>query len=280
LQKRDLAIVLRAIPFQERHRIVTAITEQHGQVTAMAKNAIQSRRFGGSLEPFTASEWLFTEKPGAEMLLLSEAHVRRGYEGLRKDFERLSLASAFSEFLARLAPRHAPCPELFRIHGNALAAVEEAGPSLALLNGYLGKLLQWNGTQPQLMACLGCERELETLDEGLSVSCVVADAGFVCPECRATETRHVREREQEGFDARHLRVSLRALRDFHAALSVPIRQAAAEARASRGEQLDLFRFIEALFTYHLPGFDRVPLKSLRFLDLGPEPGAQWPPAIA
>jgi len=50
----DLAIVLRAVPYEERHRIVTALTEHHGKITGMAKNAIQSRRFGGCLETFTA----------------------------------------------------------------------------------------------------------------------------------------------------------------------------------------------------------------------------------
>src|SRR6478735_8305092 len=96
-QKRDTAIILRAIPYEERHRIVTALTEQHGQVTAMAKNSIASRRFGGALDPFVASEWFFSQKPGADLLLLQEAVVKRAYEGLRKDFERLSLASVLNE---------------------------------------------------------------------------------------------------------------------------------------------------------------------------------------
>src|SRR5476649_2404312 len=91
LQKRDTAIILRTVLYEERHRIVTALTEAHGLVTAMAKNCISSRRFGGALDPFVASEWLFTEKPGAEVLQLQEAVAKRSFEGLRKDFERLSL---------------------------------------------------------------------------------------------------------------------------------------------------------------------------------------------
>src|SRR5688572_25025319 len=123
--KRDLAIILKSIVFEERHRIVTALTENHGLVSALARNSIQSRRFGGSLEPFTASEWFFVGKPGAELFSIREAHVKRSYEGLRKSFERLSMASVFNELMMRLAPQHEPCPELFRMHSNALAALEE-----------------------------------------------------------------------------------------------------------------------------------------------------------
>ena len=156
-QKRDLAIVLRSIAYEERHRIVTALTEQQGVISAMARNAINSRRFGGALELFSASEWMYVEKPGADLHRLEQAQIRRSFEGLRKDFGRLSMASVFSELILRIAPKHEPCPELFRLHSNALACLEEtplippqAGGDIALLNGYLTKILQWSGSQPQI----------------------------------------------------------------------------------------------------------------------------------
>src|SRR5687768_422160 len=124
--KQDLAIVLRTVVFEERHRIVTALTENHGRISALARNSIQSRRFGGSLEPFTAADWRFVEtRPGADLFRLEEANTRRGFENLRKDFERLSMASLFNELMLKLAPEHEPCPDLFRMHANALAVLDE-----------------------------------------------------------------------------------------------------------------------------------------------------------
>jgi len=270
--KRDLAIVLRAIPFEERHRIVSALTENSGLITALARNSIQSRRFGGALEPFSASEWHFSQRPGAELCSLSEAHIRRGYEGLRKDFEKLALASVFNELILKLAPQGEPCPDLFRLHSNALAYLEESdkpGADLALLNFYLAKLLQWNGHQPQLELCLVCQAGLDgLLENGIpetTLSCLPADAGWVCPNCRTEQTRHVRM--QGGFQNSLLRVSPRAIRDFQWGLLLPIRKAAAIAQASRQEHQELFRFMEALFVFHVPGFDRQPLRGLRFLDV-------------
>jgi DNA repair protein RecO (recombination protein O) len=276
--KRERAIVLRTVAYQDRHRIVTALTESHGQVAAMAKNAVQSRRFGGALELFAASEWIYSEKPGAELWQLQEAHAKRSYEGIRRDFERLSLGSVFNELMLKVAPQHEAAPELFLLHANALAYLEEApgeGAPLPLLNGYLTKILQWSGSQPQLHECLECRTSLESVDPEQPLSCLIADAGWICSTCRALETRHVRERPQtQSFGHSLLRLSPAAVWDFHAGLILPIRQIPEAARASHGEHQALFQFLEALFSYHLPGFDREQLKGLRFLDVKSSPPMQ------
>jgi DNA repair protein RecO len=273
-QKRDLAIVLRWVPFEERHRVVTALTERHGRISALARNSIQSRRFGGALEPFAAAEWLFVERQGADLYRVEEAHIRRGFEGLRQRFERLALASVFNELMLKLAPEREPCPDLFRLHSNALAVLEElpldGDPTLAelkLLNAYLAKVLQWAGNQPQILACLGCQKTIDTLDAHQPLSCVVSDAGWVCSECRAIETRHVRERAGQGCQQSLLRITPSALFDFHASMTLPIRQIVAVTQAAYSEHEQLFEFLEALLIYHAPGFDKAALKSLRFLGL-------------
>ena len=302
--KRDLAIVLRSVPYEDRHRIVTALTEHHGQISALARNSIQSRRFGGTLEPFAASEWQFAEKPGAELARLDEALIKRSFEGIRKDFERLSLASVFSEFMLRVAPKNEPCTDLFKLHSNALVILEELpGPGsvparlsgssfaslniignvtadvtsithdrflrsiLLLLNGYLAKCLQWSGNQPQLQACHGCKRALDTLEPDASLTCLILDAAWICPDCRNKETHHIRDRGVQGFQAAQIRVTPMAIIDFLMSLVSPIRQIPTHAQASREEHAQLFLFIEALFAYHLPGFDQKPLNGLRFLGL-------------
>jgi DNA repair protein RecO len=274
-QKRDLAIVLRSVAYEERHRIVTALTENHGQISAMARNSIQSRRFGGTLDLFAASEWLFVDKPGAELARLDEAQIKRSYEGIRKDFEKLSLASVFSEFMLRLAPKNESSSDLFRLHSNALAALEElaiensdSSALLQLLNGYLAKLLQWSGNQPQLQRCHDCQKPLNEMNDDSSLSCLITDAAWVCPDCRASGTKHIRGQEGvSGFQSTQLRVSPLAIIDFLMSLVSPIRQIPTHARASREDHKTLFLFIEALFAYHVPGFDKRPLNGLRFLGL-------------
>lgn len=267
-QRQDLAIVLRSITYQERHRIVTALSLQEGQISVIAHNAIQSRRFGGTLDLFTAGEWIYTSKPGAELGRLEEAKTLRAFEGLRNDFEDLSLASVFNELMLRLAPKEQACSDLFRLHSNALACLDEKKTllektsisdvrfHLSLLNGYLTKLLQWSGSQPRILYCLSCSIHVEKLDSEESLSCIIEDAGWICSNCCVQINRQIQRK-----------ISPRSVFDFHLGLALPIRKIPGFTLGEEAEQKELFRFLEALFIYHIPGFDQRPLKSLRFLGL-------------
>ncbi len=268
--KRDLAIVLRSVLYEERHKIVTALTQEHGQITAMAKNSVQSRRFGGTLEPFAASEWAFTLKPGSELYHLTEAQIREPFEEIRKDFIKFCLASAFNELLLKLAPQNEVCLDLFRLHSNALSTLNEAqinNSEITLLNAYLAKVLQWSGSQPRLYACIQCNVALEDVDPNQELTCIIANAGWICSQCRHQEIRHIKERDAKILQHSLLRLKPLALQDFQLSLRLPIRQILLHARASSQDHKQLFQFIEALYVYHLPGFDQKPLKTLRFLGL-------------
>jgi DNA repair protein RecO len=270
------AIVLRSIPYEERHRVVTALTESHGRISALARNAIQSRRFGGCLEPFTASTWRMGETRG-DLYHLEEATIRKDFAGLRKDFEILSLASVFNELMLRLAPEGEPCLDLFKLHSNALALCEELAEVgraswsgvdprflLVILNAYLSKVLQWNGTQPQLLRCLGCEKSLLDFPAEARLRCHISVACWTCPDCRGVKPDSAAD-YAPGFQHQFFEATQAAIGDFYIGLSTPIRRVTEHAQGSLEDQKLLFALLESLLVYHVPGFDRTPLKGLRFL---------------
>ncbi len=272
----ETAIVLRTVAYEERHRIVTALTENHGRISAMARNAVQSRRFGGSLEAFAASTWRISLKPGADLYHLEEATIRKSFEGLRRNFELLSLASVFNELMLRMAPEREASLDLFKLHSNALALLEEmalqngglSAPDprlvLALLNAYLAKLLQWNGTQPQLLRCLGCERSLLDFSSDTRLRCHISVACWTCPDCRDVRPDGA-EDYAPGFQHRFFEATQAAVGDFYIGLSAPIRKMSELAQGSLEDEKLLFSLLESLMIYHVPGFDRTPLKGLRFI---------------
>jgi DNA repair protein RecO len=264
----DLAIILKAVVFEERHRVVTALTANHGKVTCIARNSIQSRRFGGTLEPFVASEWVWIDQERRELGRLESATVRRGFDGIRASFEKLTFAAAITEFALRAAPEREPCGELFRLHSNALAAIEEAPqdkPPLSLLNIYLAKLLQWSGNQPQVSGCLSCRRSLLEFDGESLLSWNLAQAAWFCPSCRDQSSAHIYNREGASFAHSLLRISARSATDFLLALDLPIRKALEHVQSSASEERSLFTLLEALVRFHIPGLDQAALKSLRFI---------------
>lgn len=270
------AIVLRAVPYEERHRVVTALTENHGKISALARNSIQSRRFGGCLEPFAASTWRLSERNGGDLFNVQDATIRKSFEGLRKDFEILALASVFNELMLRLAPERENCLDLFKLHSNSLALLEELALAtnasqgtdprtlLALLNAYLSKLLQWNGTQPQLLRCLGCERSLLDFAAETRLRCHISVACWTCPNCLDTKPDSASD-YAPGFQHRFFEATQSAIGDFYIGLTTPIRKVPELVQASLEDQKVLYKLMESLLIYHVPGFDRTPLKGLRFL---------------
>ncbi len=279
--RKDLAIIVKSIQFEERHRIVTAITQNHGMVTALAKNSVQSKRFGGALDLFAASDWIFRLKPHSDLAFIHEAQVRNAFENLPKDFMQYSLASTVTEFLLRIAPQNQDCPELFQLHANALFGLNKPftittknplappaiNPHIFFLNTYLIKLLQWSGHLPQLGACLHCQCALETITPEIEVSCLVTDAAWLCPTCKTASNRQLQENRDQGFLKSFFKVKAGLLLELSGAASNPIRRALQAPNSAFDAQASLFRWIEALFIYHIPGFDQKPLKSLKFLGL-------------
>ncbi len=265
------AIVLRVVPYEERHRVVTALTDTHGKISALARNSIQSRRFGGCLEPFTASTWRIAERQGAELFRVEEATIRRSFEGLRKNFEALSLASVFNELMLRLAPEREAAVDLFKLHSNALAALEDLSDTelstratLALLNSYLGKLLQWNGTQPRLLRCFGCDKSILDFSGDTRLRCHISMALWTCPDCRGVKP-DTADDYAPGFQHRFFEATQTALGDFYLGLTTPIRKIPETLAGDEEDQKLLFRLLESLLIYHVPGFDRTPLRGLKFI---------------
>jgi DNA repair protein RecO len=268
-KKSDLAISLRSIAYEERHRVVTALTENFGKISALAQNAFQSRRFGGALEPMAASLWTFVERPGAELYRVEGAEIRRGFEGIRRDLNRLSIGSALCEVILRVAPDRVPVPDLFKLLANALAVLDElpAGDSLQhsnadsafrLLLSSLIKVLQWSGHAPQIGGCLGCQAPLsnQNLDAHLLMS--AESLGWYCAGCAISVARDVRA---------HSEVSVVFLRDIALALTAPVRIAVVEGACSEAQVRESFGWLDRAMAFHLPSFDREGLQSLKLLGI-------------
>jgi len=255
---RDLAVVLRVIPYEERHKIVTALTENHGRISVIARNAVQSRRFGPGLENFAASDWMFTHRPGAEIGALTELSLRRTFSEIPKEFERLALAGFFNEILLRVTQPWESCSELFRLHSNALAILDEGLPPTHLsflANVYLGKILIWYGTQPLWTRCESCQKPLESFSGESVLTGILESTAWRCPSC---ESNGSLERAGHQFSAS-------ALGLVWAALAEPLKRGVLEKEPEAQAQAQLFQWMTRLLAFHIPGFDQLNLKTLRFL---------------
>ena len=182
----DLAIVIRSQPFKERDRLVTFMTENHGRLSGIAKGAIHSKRFGGSLDLFTCSEIRFKEGRSSELVFIEEANIRRDFLELRTQLENMSAAGYFADLCYRLTEEKHPSREIFLLLAHFLKLLETAHVTYEIVRAFEIKLLERLGWAPVLEECVACEAPFfqeELPPEESFVALAIEKGGFLCHRC-------------------------------------------------------------------------------------------------
>lgn len=188
----DLAIILRSQPLQERDRLVTMLTETHGKLSGVAKGAIHSRRFGGTLDLFACSSVRWKETQG-ELVRIEEANVRRDFLQLRGRLENISAAGHFVDLCLRLTEERHPAREVFLLLAHYLKLLEEHAATFEIVRSFEIKLLERLGWAPVLEECVSCLSPFfgeELPPEESFVSLAVEKGGFLCHRCSPAQSRH------------------------------------------------------------------------------------------
>ncbi|HEY3294666.1 MAG TPA: DNA repair protein RecO [bacterium] len=151
-------IVLHRVRHGETSLILTAFTREMGKLGLMAKGARAKGKLGGSagLELFTEAQFVFYRKSGRDLQLLKEWATISPHSVVREDFERLTIASAVVELLARCLTDEDPHPDLYDAASATLHALDQRPESaLPLLWAFETSLFQTLG--------FGLQTELDAL---------------------------------------------------------------------------------------------------------------------
>ena len=260
---RDLCFVLKTFPFKERDLIAVLFSEQKGRFSAIARNGVQSRRFGGSLNLFSASDFEIDPKTvrihevsDEGLVQILSAQTRHVSENLSQSFEKLSAASALNELILKILPPHKAAPEVFKLYSNSLFALNELKDqnAVSIVNAFILKITQWLGVQPSLTRCLHCTKTLNEVN-GECVYPQVAKGAWLCGECIPNHS---------GGNNRLSKIVM--LDAFHSMLH-PIRKI--EFQAPQADHEILLEVLEKHLQYFVPGLDRAPITALRFLKSQP-----------
>jgi DNA repair protein RecO (recombination protein O) len=250
----DLAIVLKTMPYQERDRIAVCLTENHGRVTGLAKGAVHSRRYGGSLDFLACSRVKAVQKPHAEMARIEEAVVHHEFANLHRDFERLTAASFAAEFCTRLLEPRTPSREMFIVLSNALFQLDAGMAPLPAVNAFLCKSYQALGYRPSLLRCVRCgsgaHEILEKHDNAFFWD--KGAGGMVCAGCFG------------GRDAAAERLDSETLLRFQRLTTAPFKELAPEGALEADGPL--YRVLADFLHHHIPGLPAAGMKSWRLLN--------------
>ena len=150
--RRSQIIVLKTFPFSEADLILKGIDSRGRQLRFIAKGALKSRRaFAGAvLEPcsFIEAEYRPSKKSLHKLL---QAWFLRDFRGLRKDYNRLTLALLFAELIETFSTEAAEgdsSKELFHLLGNGLSEAETSPCLENLKLFFYTKLLFLQGALP------------------------------------------------------------------------------------------------------------------------------------
>lgn len=146
---RSKALVLKKTKYSEADLILQAITPNGQKLSLIARGALKSKkRFGGGiLEPTHYLDIQYREsRTGANLLVLEEAQLINGFEGLRKDYDRLEVALRILESIQKITQEgDEQSHGLFNLVGHTLKTLEMAQDLNRLQLHFILKLLYQQG---------------------------------------------------------------------------------------------------------------------------------------
>jgi DNA repair protein RecO (recombination protein O) len=153
------ALLLDVLDLQDRDRIVTFLTREHGKKKGVAQGArTKHSRFSGQLQPLSKVQVTWYEKEGRELGRISSVETVRPAHRLQEDLEGILLGSYLADHLLEIAQENEPSDLFFRLLDSTLEALL-AGVDRDLAARYFEVwVLRLAGVFPSLQECPVCGR--------------------------------------------------------------------------------------------------------------------------
>lgn len=153
------ALLLDVLDLQDRDRIVTFLTREHGKKKGVAQGArTKHSRFAGQLQPLSKVQVTWYEKEGRELGRISFVETVRPAHRLQEDLEGILLGSYLADHLLEIAQENEPSELFFRLLDSTLEALL-AGVDRDLAARYFEVwILRLAGVFPSIQECPVCGR--------------------------------------------------------------------------------------------------------------------------
>lgn len=185
---RTRGIVLRRVNYGEADRVVTFLTADYGQVSAMAKGVRkQGSKLAGAIELFSESDVSFIKGKG-ELDHLISSRMMKHFGHIVSDYERITLAYEVVRQIHKAARQFTEA-RLYELLRSALAELDDLDTPLSLVNAwYKLNLLAILGQQPNLTHDSSNQR----LKEGTSYTLLPDDGAFKADKHGNVTTAHIK----------------------------------------------------------------------------------------
>ncbi|MBX3096690.1 MAG: DNA repair protein RecO [Fimbriimonadaceae bacterium] len=144
-------IVLRRLDSGESDRRIVVLAEGIGKIWLTARGARKAKsRLAGSTDPLTRAQFTWAE--GKSTKYVSQVVPRRGYPGVRADYDRLLAGLAMLELVDLAIPTDGPDDVAFELLDLSLSHLESLDPTI-VLSWFSVNLLREEGAMPDWTVC-------------------------------------------------------------------------------------------------------------------------------
>lgn len=181
-------IILKALDYKEKDRLLYIFTADLGKITVLARGARSARgRHGAAIMPMTLCDFVLW--PGKNIHLLNEASSVHAFGGIKADYDKITYGSYFLELTDIAMADRDPQERYFMDLVKALYLLDQDGIALAqLARAFEIKTLLRTGNQPDPVLAQGMTETArhcvwtmlnKPLEETLALNATEADLAAV-----------------------------------------------------------------------------------------------------
>ncbi len=192
------AIVIRAFPLRETHKIITFYTPDFGKIKAVAYGVKSPKsKLSGSLELLNHGMLLFNYRENRDLQSLTGFDLIEGFDGIRVDFARITYGCYLAELVDAIASEGDANPEIFDLLRNTYQFLADTDDVPLLARAFEIKFLDLAGYAPQLSQCTHCgsiptptpaNKSHVAPTTSLVLQFSVQHGGLLCGKCQHRDT--------------------------------------------------------------------------------------------
>jgi len=178
---KDLGFIMKRVNFRETSLLASIYTMKFGKIQGLFKGFYTNKKeFSSSLDIFTLNEFVLYPRK-SEIWLISYADLIEGYDFLRADLDKNSIAAMFIRAVDKYIILPHANPQVFFLLKYSLESLKSYN-SGRLIYIFMIKFLSICGFKPEFNLCIECHHPYS--DE---IYFSVSSGGIICDKCRFKE---------------------------------------------------------------------------------------------
>jgi len=177
--------VIKEVPYNDSDKMLTLITEEHGKISVLARNAKKSGRSSYGTQVLTYGEYVIFK--GRTSYTMNNCDVLMNFYNLATDLTRFAHAAHMLDMAGDTAQDNTLSKEILNLLIHGLVALQKGRTPLLVSSAFALKLMQITGYPPHVKSCAACDTgDIEQIYFSFKYN------GFICENCVKQDNEAVR----------------------------------------------------------------------------------------